>query len=271
MINLPRMTTPGSLQAEGAAVGNLKIFKLAPSVLGIIVCIIVIVLVVWPKFNAVVKLRSENKQLEMRVLALEDKAKLLSSFSHGRLEDQFTISERLLPSDKAVFSMVSQIEKAASVSGVILNKLDLVPGAVSDQGSAPLSGGTVAPTGAQGEITSLGVDTPRIQVKVSITSDYLSALRFLKTLVSFQRVVAISDLAIGANSTTGGGSLRATMVVNAFWKPLPKELPAIEAPVADITDVEAKLLESIASIQEASASAIVPKVPLGRPDLFAPF
>lgn len=266
------MTSPGPLKSESAAMGSLKIFKLAPSVLGIIVCVIVIIFVVWPKFNAVMKLRSENKQLETRVLALEDKASLLASFSQDRLEEQFAISEKLLPSDKAVFSMVSQIEKAASASGVILNKVDLVPGAVNEKSSSDAQvGGTVASSGAQGDITSLGVDTPRIQVKVSITSDYLSALRFLNTLVSFQRAVAITDLSIGANATSGGGSLRAAMVVNAFWKPLPKELPAIETPVADISDVEAKLLTSIANIQEASASAIVPQVPLGRPDLFAPF
>lgn len=271
MINLPHMDSPGSLKPERASFGNFKIVKLAPSVLGIIVCIVVIVLVIWPKFNEVVKLRSENKQLDERVVALEDKAKLLASFSQDRLEEQFTISEKLMPSDKAVFSMVSQIEKAASASGVILNKLDLVPGAVNEQ--SPLVGsGTVSSTGTSGDISSLGVDTPRIQVKVSITSDYLSVLRFLNTLVSSLRAVAITDLAVSSSATGGGGgSLKSSMVVNAFWKPLPKELPAIEAPVADISDVEAKLLTNIASIQEGSASAAVPQVPLGRPDLFAPF
>lgn len=270
MINLPHMDSPGSLKPERASFGNFKIVKLAPSVLGIIVCIVVIVLVIWPKFNEVVKLRSENKQLDERVVALEDKAKLLASFSQDRLEEQFTISEKLLPSDKAVFSMVSQIEKAASASGVILHKLDLVPGAVNEQSSL-VGSGTVSSTGTSGDISSLGVDTPRIQVKVSITSDYLSVLRFLNTLVSSLRAVAITDLNVASSGIGGGGSLKSSMVVNAFWKPLPKELPAIEAPVADISDVEAKLLANIATIREASGSAIVPQVPLGRADLFAPF
>jgi Tfp pilus assembly protein PilO len=228
--------------------------------------------VIWPKFNEVVKLRSENVHLDERAKALEDKVKILGEFSQKELEAKFVLSEKLIPSDKAVFSMVTQVEKAASISGVILDKLDLVPGSASDQNAAS-GDSVVSATGVAGDTGTLGVDTPRIQIRVSIISDYLSLLRFLNLLLDSQRAVTITDLAIGSDSTTsgGGGSLKSSMVVNAFWKPIPKELPAIETPISQITEAEAKLLNKIANVVEATISAEVPRVPLGRPDLFAPF
>lgn len=272
MINFSRATSTGVSNTESANEKGLKFIKLAPSVLGIIVCMAVIVFVIWPKFNEVMKLRSENTHLEERAKALQDKVNLLESLDQQKLEDQFIQSEKLIPSDKAVFSMVSQVEKAASNSGIILDKLELVPGSVNDQNAAA-SGAVVSATGFSGDSGTLGVNTPRIQIRVSITSDYQSLLRFLNSLLISHRAVAITDLAVGTGSASSGGgsSIQTSMVVNAFWKPVPNELPAIETPISDITEVEARLLSKIADTLEATVSADVPRVPLGRSDLFAPF
>ncbi len=273
MINFSHAGPTETVKSEPLGGSGLKFVKLAPSVVGIAICIAVIIFVIWPKFNEVMKLRSENVHLDQRAKALEDKVSLLSGISQQQLEDKFILAERLIPSDKSVFSMVAQVEKAASNSGVILNKLDLVPGSVNDPNAAA-SDTIVSSTGVSGESGSIGVNTPRIQIRVTITSDYQSVLRFLSAVMASHRAVSVTDLSIGSDvssSGTGGGSLRTTMVVNAFWKPIPKELPAIETPIADISEAEEKLLDKIANTIEATVSADVPKVPLGRPDLFAPF
>lgn len=270
MIQLPHMPSV-SLPKGEAATGNLKLLTLAPSILSIVVCLVVIGLVVWPKFNEVMKLRSENEQLKQRATALEEKASLLSGFSQQQLERQLVTAEKLLPSDKAVFSMVSQIEKAASSSGIILNKIDLVPGVINDDGSSDVQVNAGTVVGAQADLGSLGVTTPRIQVKVAITSDFRTAQIFLLKILNYQRSIAISDLTMSYSASGTGTALLSTMVVNAFWKPIPKELPAIETPVADITEEEKKVLSNVEKGFEASSSAAVPQVPLGRQDLFAPF
>lgn len=272
MINFSRATSTEAVKTGIVNEGGLKFIKLAPSVGGIIVCIVVIFFVIWPKFNEVVKLRSENKHLEERAKALQDKVNLLGSLTQQKLEDQFIQSEKLIPSDKAVFSMVAQVEKAASNSGVILDKLDLIPGSAHDQNAAA-SDAVVSSTGVPGDAGMLGVNTPRIQIKVSIISDYQSVLRFLNSLLASHRAVSITDLAIGTSSAASGGgsSIQTSLVINAFWKPVPKELPAIETPISDISEAEAELLNEIGNTPEIVVSTDVPKVPLGRPDLFAPF
>lgn len=271
MINFSHTQSAESSKIESINRGGLKLIKLVPSIGGIIICIAVIIFVIWPKFNEVLKLRSENVHLAERAKALQDKVSLLGGLTQQTLEEQFILSEKLIPSDKAVFSMIAQVEKAASNSGVILDKLDLVPGSANDQNAAA-SGSVVSATGVVGESGTLGVDTPRIQIRVGITSDYQSVLRFVNSLLLSHRAVAITDLAIGSGaSTSGGSSIKTSMVVNAFWKPIPKELPAIETPIANISEAELKLLDKIGNMTEATASADVPKVLLGRPDLFAPF
>ena len=253
---------------------GVKVVKLAPSILGIAVCLIIIVMIVWPKFNEVVRLRAENEKLKERAGMMLEKSQILSGLSSDELEDQLIKAERILPSDKAVFSMISRVEKAARDAGVILDKIDLVPGAVvGEEPTAGQIGGGNAPAGVQGgDLGLVGSDTPRLIIKAAITGDYRATLTFLNNLDSSVRLVSISDLAITRADSTSGG-LRSSMGVNAFWKPLPKELPSLEAPIEEISDVEAKILEQAKVAVEASGSAniIVPQVQIGRTDLFATF
>src|SRR3989344_3860560 len=173
MINFSRESWSDKAKGESINKGSPKFIKLAPSVIGIIVSLAVVIFVIWPKFNEIVKLRSENAHLDERAKALEDKVRILGVFSQKELEAKFVLAEKLIPSDKAVFSMITQVEKAASISGVILDKRDLVPGSASDQNAAS-GDSVVSATGVTGDTGSLGVDTPRIQIRVSIISDYLS-------------------------------------------------------------------------------------------------
>lgn len=272
MIDLPSFSTAGVSKMEKSA-GGIKAVKLAPSILGIAVCLIIIVMVVWPKFNEVVRLGAENEKLKERASMMAEKSQVLSGLSYDELEDQLIKAERTLPSDKAVFSMISKVERAARDAGVILDKIDLVPGAVKgEEPGAGQIGGTNVPGGVQGgDLGLVGSDTPRLLIKAAITGDYRATLTFLNNLDLSARLVSISDLSIARSDGTSGG-LRSSMTVNAFWKPLPKELPSLESPVEQITEVQAKILESAkAPIEASGSSTIVPQVPIGRTDLFATF
>lgn len=274
MVSIPNISN-NEVVKIGHSFGVSKALVLAPSILAIAVCVIIAGMVIWPKFNQVMKLKGENKDLATRVAALDAKSKFLAGLSSSDLERELIDAETLLPSDKAVFSMLSLVEKAASSSGVILSKVDLVPGGASESantGAGLVGPGTIAQASGQGDVGPVGIDTPRLQIKVSITSDYLSALRFIDSLVASRRVLSITDLSISTSATSGGSSgLISAMTVNAFFKPLPKELPAIEAQVEDINESELAVLRSVESTQESAVQNQIPQVPLGRPDLFAPF
>ena len=183
------------------------------------------------------------------------------------LEEELSAAEQLLPSDKGVFVVVKQIENAAAASGVLINRLEVTPGAV---GLATTLKGKTAEGGVTETPQSGGevLETPKIQLKTSLVGDYRSLLQFLTNTLAVPRVISIRDLTI--TSSGQSSQVNSSFTIEAYWQPLPSQLASIETPVEDLTEVEAARLSKIALAPEAT-SAAVPPVPLGRSDLFAPF
>jgi len=254
----------GSLSQVGSKLQVSKAFSVASPVAAIIVSLLVAGLVVWPKFSEVMRLRTANEQLAIRAKSLEEKASKLQTLDREQLELQLVAAEQLLPSEKNVFPLVSQIEKAAGSSGVLLSRLDVTPGAVSGQDKD--KPGLANAAESKGEAVE---GASKVQVRVTIGSDYKSFLQFLVNLLSISRTLSIKDLTIGSGSTDSG-QLRANLVIDAYWQVLPGELPSIESTVVDLSDSELKRLEQVRSTGLVSDPS-VPQVPLGRNDLFLPF
>lgn len=240
----------------------------------ILIAVIVLVLVIWPKFTQALAIRAENQQLAVRIGVLETKVQVLESLDRDNLVEQLGDAERLLPSDKAVFPYIRQIEAAASAAGVILSKVDVVPGVLSG-GSAAASPPPTAQGAAPGGASGDALEGARVQVKISLTSDYKSLVTLLERLMTLARVSAIRDLTIASASATGEvAPLRTSMALDAYFRPLPRDLGSIEAPVEVLTNEEEKILASVRTAAISSpvtTSSAVVVVPTGRTDLFAPF
>ncbi|MBI3341858.1 hypothetical protein HY024_01935 [Candidatus Curtissbacteria bacterium] len=289
-MNIPAISIPKiSLGADSS-----KYVKLAAPAGAIAVSALVLLFVVWPTFNNLIKLNISNRQLSTRAASLESKAQDLSTLDRDRLDQQLSASEQLLPSDKGVFTIVQEIEKSASSSGVILNKIDVAPGALGETksgggqaGAAPTPGQSAQTSTAPGQnaadLGSLLISTPRVQLKVAITSDYQGLLRFLNTLDSLSRIVSIHDLTMATSGGVGGSSaaVKTLLTVDAYWQPLPRELPAVETPISKISQAEEDLLKKVViapapqslppSGGSTSAGSVSASSSTGKSDLFAPF
>ncbi|MDP2632173.1 MAG: type 4a pilus biogenesis protein PilO [Candidatus Curtissbacteria bacterium] len=270
-MNLPNI----SFIKPGVHVNTDKISALAVPVGAIVVSLLVFVLVVWPKFTSTLSLRSENKELELRVQKLIAKVDLLSSYDKVELQQNLGYAEALLPSDKGTFSLIRSVELAAASSGVVLTKVDVAPGSIGAS-STPSSGQTSAPT-APVQAGSEPSDVSKILVRVSLSSDYNSILNFLKNIANNARIISIEDLTLSSSSAQGEASpLRTSMVINGYWKARPSKLGQIESPVTPLTDAESSMLAKVKTLISSSSSTssdsgFVPEVPVGRSDLFAPF
>ncbi len=240
----------------------------------IIASILVLIFVVWPKFGDVLSLRRVNDDLGARAQKLETKAQKLAGYDKSALELQLGYSEALLPSDKEVFSLVAQIERAASTSGVVLNKVDASPGNV---GNVSVPGTTnLPPANLPGAVQTpadvAAGNTPKVQVKVSLSSDYKSFLQFLNNVFAFSRVLVIRDLTLSSVGGTGQstGQIKTLITIDAYYQTLPAELSSIEAPIDDLTPPEIKRLNQVRA-SGTSGPPTLPPVQGGRSDLFAPF
>jgi Tfp pilus assembly protein PilO len=259
-MNLPNVSTNIKV-AKGVDVSKITTYG-AP--LGAIaVSIIILLFIVWPKMTQALQMRAANEELASRVEALVAKVQLLSSLDKVQLDSQLGSSEQLLPSDKSVFTFVRQVEAAAGQNGVLLNKVDVAPGSLSggDPQSAPAAGNISDPA-------------PKVQVKVALTSDYRSFINFLTSIYSIARVVGIRDLTIATTTSAGGSSaLRSSLVIDAYWKSLPTQLGSVESPIELLSTREEDVLKraKAAEVSQTAPPAVVPSVPSGKSDLFAPF
>ncbi|KKS03941.1 hypothetical protein A2W45_00640 [Candidatus Curtissbacteria bacterium RIFCSPHIGHO2_12_41_11] len=231
----------------------------------IAISLIILLFIIWPKFTQILQLKSDNQELSGRVQNLNLKAQKLASFDKESLDLKLGASEQLLPSDKGVFSLVTQIERTAATSGVLLNRVDLAPGSLHDTGDSKKTASSSKP-GSQADIGQ------NFQLKVSVTGDYKSFEQFLKNIFSVSRILAIKDLNLSAStSSSGEGSqMRAAMTIDAYWQPLPKELNSIESPIEDLTETELAILNQVSSTGTVSTPSI-PSVPTGKTDLFSSF
>lgn len=264
MINL----RSGSILKIGSELGVSKAASIASPIAAIAVSVLIIIFVVWPKFSEVLRLRGANEQLAVRATSLEEKSSKLQSLDRDTLEQQLAAAEQLLPSDKGVFLLVGQLERAASASGVLLTRVEVAPGVINATGdkSAPPSPSPAVPSSSSGSGTA--DVAPKILVKASVGSDYKSFLQFLKNTLSVSRVISIKDLTVSSSGESN--QLKINLTIEAYWQALPSELPSIESALADLTDSE------LARLREVSLTGLVsvpgvPSVPLGRSDLFAPF
>lgn len=262
-MNLP---TVGAIKL-GKFIDVSKFTTFGAPIASIVVSVLILFFVVWPKITSVFKLRADNTQLSSRTAAMTAKANLLASLNKSTLDSQVSVAEKVLPSDKSTFTFVRFVEASAIRSGVILNKIDVAPGLISGDSSAPKDAGSTL--SADNGVLS------KIQIKLAATSDYRSLLAFLAQIYSSVRVVGIQDVAISAGSSSGSSTaLKTSMVIDAYWKSLPGQLGSIESPIDNLNDKEIAILNS-AMLREASpgsaTASAVPNVPTGKTDLFTPF
>lgn len=253
------------------------ISSVASPVVAIIVSVVIVVFIVWPKFSEGLKLKKDNKELEVRAMALEVKAEKLKVYNRQELDEQLIAADKLLPSDKDVFTFVGQVEKAAGVSGVLLSRFDLVPGNISESSSSekaqqmdkkPESVPEQSASSAQSAGSSQD-SASSLKISVTINSDYNGSMKFLSTLLGLSRAVSLDDLSIG--SSTSSNIISINFILNAYWQPLLTVLPSIESPILDLTSEEIKRLQDVSKAGSENEQAETKQVPLGRTDLFAPF
>lgn len=229
----------------------------------------IIIFIVWPRFIQILKLKDDNQKLSERVQNLNAKAQVLASLDKDLLIRELDVVEQLLPSDKGVFPLVTQIETTAASSGILLSKIDVAPGSFSES-SAKTQPHAAAPSSQEAAAADAGAS--KVQLRLSLSGDYKSFLQFLNNVYSIARVVSLKELSLSSSSAASGQSsqVRASVSVDAYWSSLPTELNSIEAPVEDLAEKEAARLEQVRTTGFIAPPAI-PKVPVGRGDLFAPF
>lgn len=253
-----------------------KVMLFGPSAVAIIVSFLVGFFVVWPKFGEVQQLKTTNETLRETAVKLETKAEALSALDKAKLRTQLVAAEQLLPSEKGIFTFITQIENVRNSSGVVITNLSVGsvgqfsasgttadPAAAQDPNAAPAP---VVPSATTPADAALG-DVSQVTMKVTLTSDFDQIFRFLNELYALPRVTTVGGLTFSIDQ---GGLIGTNMDINSLWQERPKELPSVEAPVATLAEEEVALLSRVETGIAVAPPVEVPDVPIKKQNIFSP-
>lgn len=243
-----------------------KVIMFAPSGLSIILSLAIAFFIVWPKFSEVLELQKSNKTLSENATKLEEKAIALSSVDRSRLRGQLLAANQLVPSDKNIFNFIGQIEEIRNSTGVAITNLSV--GTVGQFGSSKSSSTAVPTPPPAATAGTEGVEgASQVQMKLTMTSDYGSFLRFLDSAYSLPRVVIVKDASIAYSEN----QLNTSLTLNALWQELPTDLAPVETPLVRLTSAQEELLSKVETSGLSASPQVIPEVPKGREDIFSPF
>lgn len=211
-----------------------------PLVVGISSAIIIIFIIV-PQLRVLLSSQDIINKSTERLKILEVKAEDLRVVDESNINKKLQIAILALPEDKDFTTVISLMRILVAESGMEFTSLQLGQ--------------------LQGGVSNLNGFSVKLEVKGQMQA--LSNL--LKTVENSSRVMRISGIEVG---TSGGNTATATLSINIYYFPLPKDLGNIEVALPKITEEEENLLANIAKSQIASLSATPALLPRGKANPF---
>jgi len=198
----------------------------------------------------------QNRQnVVERLVQLEDKYSVLSSFSESDLVSQSNELLRAIPGDKSVATLMSTIETTAAQGGVRLQSLTIVsPGSLATEAAK-------RQTAAEKQIGA-GIIASGVTIEGPVTEVKQMLVRF----GGVRRIVSTRGLEL---TIRDNGSARANIVLDGYWAPLPTTLPDVVSKVTPLTEKEEVLMVQISSFPVAFEVATGPISFPPRPNPFS--
>lgn len=196
---------------------NKNLYFVLP-VISILVVIVIVLAWVQPKVASIldkqraiqsekdkqVKLDAKIKQLD---LLLQDKTELVA---------KLTSINVALPTQKDVPQLIIQLQKIAQESDVDIQAVQLSPGKLVNE---------TAPASKTG---------PDITINISIQGNYEAVKTFLGKVFKAKRLINMESINLTSSSTSDNGALVVSLMMNAYYQPIPpkptdptQELPVI--------------------------------------------
>jgi len=207
--------------------------------------IILMVLVIIPQLKGYLSRQEDAKQVKNRLEILDVKAKDLENLSEADLQRKLQSAVSALPTTKDYTSVIGLIQRLSAQSGVTLKTVSL------DTGRGASSS----------EANSFAVST-------EITSSKAGFDQFLKSIEAAPLVMKVASIEI--SSSGGADSVTASIVIDVYYSPTPKNLGSVDSPLPKLSQEEENLaldLVSKVAIIPASSPVTSPgsEIPLQPP------
>lgn len=172
----------------------------------------------------IVSTAEKVKTAKNELNTLQAKLNLLNQVSGDSLATS-SLATNSLPAENPALTLVSQVKKIASQNGLVLLAFKS-----KDTGESPASA-------VSSSEVSFEIEGPRPLI-----------VNFMTAITQISPISYISR----AKLTETEGLTNATINIKSFWAPYPKELPAIESEIGDLTPEERGILTGISGLTQPS-------------------
>lgn len=237
------------------------------SVVSWLIMVLLLVLVVIPRIQMVLTLRSSSNASKLALEKLQDKATFLESFKNSEFDTLNSKVQRILPSNKPFLQMLATLEQLSSEQGVYFAGLDVNPGVIATESAA------IAAKDAKDGISTLGLELTIFGSSTQISGfmDKIPSIAPALDVKTFSSTVRTGNLATQA--TTGGAEAiyEANISLASLFAPI-VGAASITQSLPTLTKDEIEYTKTIIPTYIIySSTATVPQTgEVGKLDPFAP-
>lgn len=183
---------------------------------------VLIVLVIIPQISGYFKSQDDAKKTQSRLEVLEVKAAELVNLPEEDLKQKLQSAVLALPTTKDYTSVIGLIQRLSVESGVTLQSVNLDTGR----------------TASLSEANSYAVN-------IEIASSKSGFDAFLKRIEDGPALMKVGSIEV--DSAGSDGSVTASIVIDVFFSPTPKNLGSVETPLPKLSEEEQQLASELES------------------------
>lgn len=245
-------------------------------VVTVVAVVVLVSSVIVPHVKKVTEARRQVGMAKSELSLLEDKVTALEAIDEQAVSEQIDRLERVLPSDKNVFSLLVSLTGLAAENSVSLESFDISPGSIASESATPsaLPAQEVAASRQQGE-RKQNLET--LSATFTIFGDFSRVEHYLTQVERLQPLVKLGTIKLAplerrsaVVATESGVPVIVDVQLDFFYAPLPEQLGTISDPLVAITETELALYESFSDYFSYDAQ-IPSTLVIGKEDLFSGF
>jgi len=161
-------------------------FLVVAIVAGVLTLILLLIVIV-PQFQGAFKSRKENIAAQKKLAQLRKKTVALDAVRSLPVYQQQELINKILPSRKAVFELLSALEQMGQRSGVSLSDLELAPGLLATESAQAQKNARVS-----SENVRLGVET--VTLRLNVTGGRAQINQFLQSVNQVMPLTSVTKM-----------------------------------------------------------------------------
>lgn len=212
---------------------------------------------VIPGIRGTVNLYTSLRQIEKETKTLMEKRSFLEALNEDVLREQLLGLLSVVPQDKSVSTIMSTVDGLVNQSGVQRADLSILKAGSLATGSAVRQSSTDKKIGAN-----------TLPFSLSVSGSYDQIRAFVGSMNKVRRLFDVTNFDFSLDEA---GMARVSVILTAYYQPLPTKVGSVGSPVSALTKKEEDILEKVIAFPDVSQLSAEPMTAVLSQDRLDPF